>query len=77
VQIKYGALNVTEYLAVRKCENGHNYCTLIKGYSLNNVYETRSDLIRDSRLESVWTNCEECRLNPYPLIRMCHMRFEI
>jgi len=32
VEIKYGELNVTDYLAVRKVENGYNYMTLSKGY---------------------------------------------
>ena len=34
-------------------------------------------LIRDSKLASVWTNCEESELNPPPLVRMNLTRFEI
>jgi len=59
VEIKYVALNVTEDLAVRKCENGYSFMTLSKGYSRNNVYDTCRNLIGNSKLTSVWTNCEE------------------
>jgi len=77
VEIKYGALNVTEYLAVRKWENGYNYRTLSKGYSRNNVNVPCRVLIRDTMLASVWTNCEESQINPLPLVRMSLTRFKI
>jgi len=70
VEFKYLELNVTEYLARRIFENDYSYMTLSKGYSRNNVYDTCRNLIGNSKLTSVWTNCEESLLNPQPLIRM-------
>ena len=45
MEIKYGALNGTEYLAVRKYGNGHWYGTLSKDCSRKYVYGTRRDLL--------------------------------
>jgi len=43
---------------------------LVRGYSRNNVYDTRRDLIGNSKLSSVWTNCEENQLKAQTLVRM-------
>jgi len=59
VQIKYGALNGAEYLAVSTCANNYIYTTLNKGFSLNNVYETCRDLIINTMLGSILINYEE------------------
>ena len=77
MEIKYGALNGTEYLAVRKYENGYSYGTLSKGYSINYVYGTRRYLIGDSKLAAVWTYCEERQLKSLILVRESLTRFEI
>jgi len=69
------ALNDTEYLAVRICENSYSYMTLIKGYSRNNVYYTRRDLIGNSNLKSVWKNCGVSKLNPQQLVGIFPTRF--
>jgi len=37
--------------------------SLGKGYSRNNVYDTRHEIIEDSKLASVWTFCEESQLD--------------
>jgi hypothetical protein len=77
VQIKYGALNVADYLAVRKYENGKNYRALSKWYSRNNVYEKCRHLIRDRNLASVLINYEESQFKPQTLVRMSHTRIDI
>jgi len=62
-------MNVTVYLAVRKCENGHWYGTLNKICSIIYVYESRRVRFRNSKQVAVWKRFEEIQLKALTLVR--------